>query len=164
MIFTTLSSSSLFHSSISNNLIYSFIFYFHYCILQLFDFSLCFLTFRLKFTLLVCSFPEFIEHLYDINCFLHFHSFSEILFFFFIWNIFFSLLILPNSLCLFLCIRYTITFPKLEVFLHWSCHRESSSTVPLVTRGIYSRYPLCGLYGSFCCGKVYYHGCTGRQG
>ena len=78
-----------------------------------------------------------------------FHPFSEALSFSFIWNIFLSLLILPNSLCLFLCIRYITTFPKLgKVALHWRHPMGPSSTLPLVTRAICSQgVPYVGCVG-----------------
>lgn len=57
-------------------------------------------------------------------------SFSDILFHSFVWDIFLYLLILSNSLCLYLFIKQTATSPSQGVVLYRRCLVEPRSTVP----------------------------------
>ena len=82
-----------------------------------------------------------------------FNSFSEVLSYSFIWNILFCLLILPNSLCVFLCIPMS---PNLgDVALCRRCPMRPITCSPLATRSRSSRgIALCRLHAPFCCGRL----------
>ena len=119
VISITLSHSSLFCFYVSIYLLLTpfslFLFYSLYSS-SLFDSLLYFPTLLLNFCVLpfFCIFWASLWSFLRLLIYTSFSSLSEVLPCSFIWNIFLCLLILPDSLCLFLCIRYA-------GYISWSC-------------------------------------------
>ena len=112
----------------------SFDFYLYF--LNLLKFVMCSSILILSSVTIFRSLPSTLQ---QVDCLspLCFFFFPVVLSCFIIWNIFPSLLILPSSLCIFLCA--SVTFPNLgKVILCRKHPKRLSSTLSLVTRNICS--------------------------